>query len=235
MAGRSRTCTALRPAEVVASGPALTGSISWAGTSDGAMARAGGTRHLDRLLAGAGAREPFPGPRLRACGEVPGGLPCADAAAPGRRPGPHRVQENTWHQGPSQAWPLVVIIMDECQQFLDGQAVKGRKPDEDQVRKCQFYVSQLVRKSRSVMMVTIRATQKPTIDSIPSGIRDNTGISLAFGVKTIESATAVLGADIRDYASFSPVGLQADELAGCLISTLKTGADSFPQIARHGS
>src|ERR1019366_4858541 len=85
MAGRSRTCTALRPAEVVASGPALTGPISWAGTSDGAMARAGGTRHLDRLLAG---------PRLRACGEVPGGLPCADAAAPGRRPGPHRVQEH---------------------------------------------------------------------------------------------------------------------------------------------
>ena len=120
--------------------------------------------------------------------------------------------------------------MDECQQFLDGQAVKGRKPDEDQVRKCQFCVSQLVRKSRSVMMVTIRATQKPTIDSIPSGIRDNAGISLAFGVKTIESATAVLGADFRDYASFSPVGLQADELAGCLISTLKTGADPFTRI-----
>jgi hypothetical protein len=116
--------------------------------------------------------------------------------------------KNTWHQGPSQAWPLVVIIMGECRQFLDGQAVKGRKPDEDQVRKCQFYVSPLVRKSRSVMMVTIRATQKPTIDSIPSGIRDNAGISLAFGVKTIESATAVPGADIRDYASFSPVGLR---------------------------
>ena len=137
---------------------------------------------------------------------------------------------NTWHQGSSQAWPLLVIIVDECQQFLDGQAVKGRKPDEDQVRKCQFYVSQLVRKSRSVVMVTILATQKPTIDSIPSGIRDNAGISLAFGVKTVESATAVLGADIRDYASFSPVGLQADELVGCLTSTLKTGADPFTRI-----
>jgi S-DNA-T family DNA segregation ATPase FtsK/SpoIIIE len=138
--------------------------------------------------------------------------------------------KNTWHLGPSEAWPLVVVIVDECQQFLDGQAVKGRKPDEEQVRKCQFYVSQLVRKSRSVMMVTILATQKPTIDSIPSGIRDNAGISLAFGVKTVESATAVLGADIRDYASFSPVGLQADELVGCLTSTLKTGADPFTRI-----
>jgi S-DNA-T family DNA segregation ATPase FtsK/SpoIIIE len=138
--------------------------------------------------------------------------------------------KNTWHLGPSQAWPLVVVIIDECQQFLDGQAVKGRKPDEEQVRKCQFYVSQLIRKSRSVMMVTILATQKPTTDSIPSGIRDNAGISLAFGVKTVESATAVLGADIRDYASFSPVGLQADELVGCLTSTLKTGADPFTRI-----
>ena len=59
--------------------------------------------------------------------------------------------------------------------------------------------------------------------------------SVLRGPESSIPATAVLGADIRHYASFSPVGLQADELVGCLTSTLKMGADPFTRIRVPGS
>ena len=54
--------------------------------------------------------------------------------------------KNAWAVGPTLGWPLLVLVMDECQTFLDSAAVKGRKPAEDQVRRCQSLVAELVRK-----------------------------------------------------------------------------------------
>jgi len=60
--------------------------------------------------------------------------------------------------------------------------------------------------------------------------RDNAGISLCFGVKTVEAAKAVLGEDIRDYPGYSPTGLQGDQHVGVLTATLRTGADPFCRV-----
>lgn len=138
--------------------------------------------------------------------------------------------KNAWVVGPTVNWPLLVVILDECQVFLDSAAVKGRKPAEDQVRRCQSLVAELVRKGRSAMVVTVLATQKATTDSLPSSIRDNAGASLCFGVKTLDAAAAVLGADIRAYPSFSPTMLQDDAYTGVLTSTLRSGQDPFTRI-----
>jgi S-DNA-T family DNA segregation ATPase FtsK/SpoIIIE len=138
--------------------------------------------------------------------------------------------KNAWHVGPTEAWPLAVTVLDECQSFLDLTAVKGDKQLEAKVRRCIFLTSSLIRRGRSVMMLTIPATQKPTTDSLPSSIRDNCPISLCFGVKTIDAAAATLGTEIRRYDSYSPVTLADPAYAGCCTVTLKTGQDPFTRL-----
>lgn len=138
--------------------------------------------------------------------------------------------KNAWHVGPSEAWPLAVTILDECQSALDLTAVKGDKQLEAKVRRCIFLASSLIRRGRSVMMLTVCATQKPTVDSMPSSIRDNCPISLCFGVKTIDAAAATLGTEIRRYESYSPVTLADPAYAGCATVTLKTGQDPFTRL-----
>ena len=137
---------------------------------------------------------------------------------------------NAWHMGPTADWPMLVTLLDECQQYLDIASYKGDKDAEALARRCVALTAELIRKGRSVLMVTILATQKPTSDSLPTPIRDNAGISLCFGVKTIDAAVAVVGPDIREYGSYSPVGLRDDAYVGVLTSTLPTGADPFTRI-----
>lgn len=138
--------------------------------------------------------------------------------------------KNAWHLGPTADWPLAVTVIDECQTYLDLTAVKGDKQLEPKVRRAIFLVSSLIRRGRSVMMLTIPATQKPTTDSLPSSIRDNCPVSLCFGVKTIDAAAATLGTEIRRYDSYSPVTLADPAYAGCCTATLKTGQDPFTRL-----
>ena len=142
--------------------------------------------------------------------------------------------KNSWHVGPTEEWPLVVVILDECQQYLDVLSYKGDKEREALSRRCVALTAELIRKGRSAMLVTILATQKPTTDSIPSTCSANAGISLCFGVKTVEAAAAVLGPDIREYASVRPVGLRDDSMVGVLTSTLPTGQDPFTRVRVPG-
>jgi S-DNA-T family DNA segregation ATPase FtsK/SpoIIIE len=138
--------------------------------------------------------------------------------------------KNAWHAGPAEAWPLVVTVVDECQQVFDIAAVKGDKQLEAKIRRCIFLASSLVRRGRSACMVTIPATQKPTGDSVPVGLRDNCPLSLSFAVRTTDAAVAVLGSAIRNYESYSPVGLVLPEYTGVATVTLRTGQDPFTRL-----
>jgi S-DNA-T family DNA segregation ATPase FtsK/SpoIIIE len=132
--------------------------------------------------------------------------------------------------GPTAEWPLVVTVVDECQQVFDIAAVKGDKQLEAKIRRCIFLASSLVRRGRSACMVTIPATQKPTGDSVPVGLRDNCPLSLSFAVRTTDAAVAVLGSAIRNYESYSPVGLVLPEYTGVATVTLRTGQDPFTRL-----
>jgi len=138
--------------------------------------------------------------------------------------------KNAWHVGATEAWSLAVTILDECQSYLDLTAVKGDKQLEAKVRRCIFLASSLIRRGRSVMMLTIVATQKPTTDSLPSSIRDNCPISLCFPVKTTDAAAAALGTEIRKYESCSPAGLVLPDYTGVATVTLGTGKDPFTRL-----
>jgi S-DNA-T family DNA segregation ATPase FtsK/SpoIIIE len=139
--------------------------------------------------------------------------------------------KNAWHgAGPSEVWPLVMTTIDECQQYFDLTMVKGDKAAEPKVRRCIFLASSLVRRGRSVAMLTIPATQKPTTDSVPSSIRDNCPVAMSFAVRTTDAAVSVLGSAIRDYPSYSPAGLALPDYTGVATVTLRTGQDPFTRL-----
>jgi S-DNA-T family DNA segregation ATPase FtsK/SpoIIIE len=137
---------------------------------------------------------------------------------------------NAWHAGPSPAFPLIVTVIDECHTFFDLDAVKGQREAEAHIRACRALTGQLVRKGRSVLMLTILITQKQTADAIPTAIRDNCGLGLSFAVKTREAAVCALGESIREYPSYCPTLLQDSAYVGVATTSLRTGHDPFVRI-----
>ena len=81
---------------------------------------------------------------------------------------------------------------------------------EGLARRCIALTGELIRKGRSVLCLTILATQKTTGDSIPTSLRDNSGLAVSFALKTTESSVAALGDAIREYPGYSPTLLARD-------------------------
>lgn len=139
--------------------------------------------------------------------------------------------KNAWNAtGPTADLPLILTVIDECQQFFDLAAYKGDKELEPLARRAVWLTAQLIRKGRSVMMLTIPATQKPTGDSLPTSIRDNSALGVSFGLKTIDASVAALGDDVREYPSYSPVSLRELDKIGVCAATMPTGADPYSLI-----
>jgi S-DNA-T family DNA segregation ATPase FtsK/SpoIIIE len=108
-------------------------------------------------------------------------------------------QPNAWNAGgPTEDLPLLVTILDECQTYLDLAQYKGDRALESMARHCIALVGELIRKGRSVLCLTILAIQKTTGDSIPTSLRDKSGLALSFALKTTESSLAALGDAIRE-------------------------------------
>lgn len=112
---------------------------------------------------------------------------------------------NFWDRGPTPRAPLVFVVVDECQTFLDPRQLvtKDKKAIGTEIHAA---ISYLVRKGRSAGVVTILSTQKPTAESLPTDIRDNASLRVCFGVQSTYAATAVLGDDWRSDADASPLG-----------------------------
>lgn len=100
-------------------------------------------------------------------------------------------RSNTWDGGFTPGWPLVVLVVDECQTVLDGAGLC--KEDKAMVAEITRIVSSLIRRGRSAGMICVLATQKADASSIPTVIRDNAALRACFAVKTNEAAVAVLG------------------------------------------
>lgn len=99
---------------------------------------------------------------------------------------------NFWNLDPNPEYPAMILVIDECQTVFESFGMsKEEKAKAEQIRR---YVSALIKKGRSVGMVTILTTQKPTADALPTAIRDNCGLRLCWRVVTREAGEAVLGA-----------------------------------------
>jgi len=141
-------------------------------------------------------------------------------------------QRNAWNAGgPTKDLPLLVTVIDECQIYLDIAQHKGDRALEALARRCIALVGELIRKGRSVLCLTILATQKTTGDSIPTSLRDNSGLAVSFALKTTESSVAALGDAIREYPGYSPTLLRATpDGIGTAVVTLTTGTDPFTRL-----
>jgi DNA segregation ATPase FtsK/SpoIIIE, S-DNA-T family len=122
-------------------------------------------------------------------------------------------------------------VIDECQTYLDLSQHKGDRAVEGLARRCIALVGELIRKGRSVLCLTILATQKTTGDSIPTSLRGNSGLAVSFALKTTESSVAALGDAIREYPGYSPTLLrETPNGIGTAVATLATGTDPFTRL-----
>jgi DNA segregation ATPase FtsK/SpoIIIE, S-DNA-T family len=137
---------------------------------------------------------------------------------------------NAWRAPITDRFPIVVTVIDECHTFFDIDGAKGDREAEAHVRTCRTLAGQLVKKGRSVLMITILITQKQTSDAIPTAIRDNCAYGLSFAVKTKDAAVASLGDHIRDYPSYCPTTLQSPDYVGVCTVSLRTGQDPFVRL-----
>lgn len=140
--------------------------------------------------------------------------------------------KNMWHVGPNPNWPLVLVIIDEAHTYFaqvrDG-GDKELKARNALAAQNAMYVEDLIKKGRSVGILTVLATQKGTGDAIPTQIRDVCAVSLAFACRTIEAAVAALGDDIRQYPEANPVALQDPAYIG-VASMVVQGRPGYTRV-----
>ncbi|MCF3146662.1 FtsK/SpoIIIE domain-containing protein [Streptomyces platensis] len=128
---------------------------------------------------------------------------------------------NLWEVGPSEDWPLIVLIIDEAHTYFAEQkgSDKETKALSALAAENTRLVADLVKKGRSVGIIVILITQKPTGDALPTVIRDVCPVGLSFAQKTIEGAVAALGDDIRNWPDANPTDLQNPAYVG--VATMK--------------
>jgi S-DNA-T family DNA segregation ATPase FtsK/SpoIIIE len=135
--------------------------------------------------------------------------------------------KNMWHVGPSDRWPLVILVVDEAHTFLA--EVKGDKELVALTMENRRLVEDIVKKGRSVGIIALLATQKSTGDAIPTAIRDVCPVALSFAQRTDEAAVAALGADIRQFPDANPVALQDPAYVG-VASMVVQGRPGFVRV-----
>ncbi len=138
---------------------------------------------------------------------------------------------NMWHGGPTLAWPLVVVVIDEAHTYF-----RDYKGADQQTKRLAALaaenarlVEDLVKKGRSVGLVVVLATQKATGDAIPTFIRDVCPVGLSFAQKTADAAVAALGEDIRNWPDANPVSLQDPAYVG-VASMVTQGRPGFTRV-----
>lgn len=139
--------------------------------------------------------------------------------------------KNMWHVGPSESWPLVVVVIDEAHTFLNetkGTDAASKRLDA-LARETARLVEELIRKGRNVGIQVILATQKATGDAIPTKIRDNCQVAVSFAQRTSEAATAVLGSDITAAPDEHPRRLQDPAYIG-VASMVAQGRPGFTLV-----
>lgn len=138
---------------------------------------------------------------------------------------------NAWGAGFSEDWPLIVTIMDEAHTYFSQVKATGdkiKKRNESAAFNA-LHVEDLIKKGRSVGMITILATQKGTGDAIPTQIRDVCPVAVCFACRTSEAAVAALGEDIRRYPDASPVALQDPAYIG-VASMVVPGRPGYTRV-----
>lgn len=138
---------------------------------------------------------------------------------------------NAWSTGPTRAYPLRWLVIEETSAFFDLDAARGDRDRERRVRACRALAGHLLKRGRAPLYHTTLICQKPTTTGgLPPDLRDMAGLRWSFGVATTETAVAALGDDIRRFETMSPTLLQEDDYVGVATVLLRTGMDPFTRV-----
>lgn len=121
--------------------------------------------------------------------------------------------------GYSKDMPLWVVVIDEAAQLfrLDSPI----KEDVAKGKQLVDLVTRLVTVSRKTGIVVWLMTQKPLTSVIPSLVRDNAQVKVAFRLMTPEAAATVLG-DAASVAPMSPTEIRLDQ-RGVAVAATESG------------
>ncbi|MEV0203537.1 hypothetical protein, partial [Nonomuraea sp. NPDC050691] len=139
---------------------------------------------------------------------------------------------NVWDVGPSAAWPLIILVIDECHTYFQ-QVKDGGNPElkkrNSMAAENVLLVEDLGKKGRSVGIIPVPATQKSTGEAIPTQIRDVMTTAISFAVRTEEAAVAALGADIKNWPDAHPLTFLSEEYIG-VASMVAAGRPGFTRF-----
>jgi S-DNA-T family DNA segregation ATPase FtsK/SpoIIIE len=137
--------------------------------------------------------------------------------------------KNLWQVGPSERWPLIVLVIDEAHTFFYTSAKGAAKEDLERSHRMIRLVEQLVKKGRNVGLLTILATQRGTADAIPTSIRDICSVRVTFAVASSDAAVAALGVGLRDHPEADPQLLQDPAYVGVAVTQVE-GRPGFTRV-----
>ena len=129
---------------------------------------------------------------------------------------------NIWDVGPSRAWPILVVVVDEAHSYFE-QITPASDPKikaRNAIAAENAYITaNTVKKCGSVGIFFIIGTQKPTAEAIPTSIRANLTQRLCLGVQEESVAVAALGEGIKDYPDAMPTQYMNQRYKGCATTT----------------
>ncbi len=135
---------------------------------------------------------------------------------------------NFWNATPEERLaagvPLKLLVIDECQGVFQPRKLKVEREngmtDMDMISEITRKVEDLIKRGRSAGVFVILMTQKPTADAMPTAIRDNAGLRIAFHVQTQASEQAILGVTPKDVPGMpSATTIPADRKGGAVLAT----------------
>lgn len=118
-----------------------------------------------------------------------------------------------------------LLVIDECQGVFE---TAGRSKEEKELLGEIFrYLSAIVKRGRSAGFFAVFITQKPTAEALPTAIRDNAGLRIAFRLQTSQAENAVLGVSASDGIEMPrAVEIPASRKGGAVIGTDSGGFEA---------
>ncbi|WP_052595503.1 hypothetical protein [Luteipulveratus mongoliensis] len=134
-----------------------------------------------------------------------------------------------WTAGPTVANPLVLVLMDECHNYIDSSGLRGE--EKALIDSNQRLMRTVAKEGRALGVIPVAGTQKQTADAIPTAVRDNLEVGVCFAVATLEGASAALGSHIREDEANHPTRLRDKEKhVGTCVVTGVPGVLGFDRV-----
>lgn len=117
--------------------------------------------------------------------------------------------------------PLKLIVIDECQEVFQQKTSRNKdafdKTMNDYVNEITEASTSLIKRGRSSGVFLILMTQKPTVDSLPSSIRDNSGKRIAFRLSSGAAVQATLGSAGDAIGGATPLNIPNARKGGAVV------------------